>query len=291
MVKTTIIIVTWNSQEHIGALLAGLPPDPSYEIIVVDNASSDQTVRIVEKTFPHVTLIKNPRNEFLSRATNQAARIARGQYLLLLNPDIVIRPESIERMARYLDDNVNVGALGPQLRYPDGRIQHSCREFPTCGNILLEFTLLPRLFKSLSRWKMGYFDHKTSREVDQPMGSCLMVKREVLVKVGMMDEAFPLFCNDVILCQKIRQAGYVNYFLSEVSCTHLHGGSTRQARARMIIESSHSLYRYLKNRYRTGLPLYACGMLIWASMVLRVLACRLGSIFSKPGPARARVAI
>jgi hypothetical protein len=279
MVKVTVISVTWNSAEHIGALLSNLPSDPAYEIIVVDNASQDQTVPVVEKTFPHVKLIKNARNEFLSRATNQAARVAQGEYLLLLNPDIIIGKDAVDRMLQFMQADARIGAVGPQLRYPDGQIQPSCREFPTYGNILWEFTLIPRVFKSLSKWKMGYFDHKGTREVDQPMGSCLMVRKDAFFEVGMMEESFPLFYNDVALCLRITRAGRKNYFLSDAHALHHHGGSTRRVRSRMIIESSRSLYRYFKNRFGTGLILYFTGITIFASMVLRVILAQIAAIF------------
>ncbi len=278
MVKVTVISVTWNSAEHIGALLSNLPSDPAYEIIVVDNASQDQTVPVVEKTFPHVKLIKNARNEFLSRATNQAAGVAQGEYLLLLNPDIIIGKDAVDRMLQFMQADARIGAVGPQLRYPDGRIQSSCREFPTYGNILWEFTLIPRVFRSLSKWKMGYFDHKGTREVDQPMGSCLMVRKDVFFEVGMMEESFPLFCNDVELCHRIRQAGHRIIFLGSAAAIHYHGASVRQVMAKTMLESHRSLYRYLRKHSKRTPALFLVGLIVFVTTVVRFLYYRISEL-------------
>ncbi|MEO0226095.1 MAG: glycosyltransferase family 2 protein [candidate division WOR-3 bacterium] len=281
-VKLSFIIVTWNSEEFISQLLTGLPQGEDYETIVVDNGSQDQTVKIIEKNFPAVKLIKNTQNQFLSRATNQAFNISKGEYLLLLNPDVIIKREAIETMLDFIDKHSEVGALGPKLFNPDGTLQPSCREFPTLGNILWEFSIIPRIFKSLSRWKMGYFDHNHTREVDQPIGSCLMVRRDAFIKAGMMDESLPLFCNDVSLCYNIKKAGYKIYFLAEAAGLHHHGASVKKVMVKTIIEAHHSLYCYLRRSYNKNFLLYLIGTLIFISAVLRIICYRLSKTIISP---------
>lgn len=278
-IKVSFIIVTWNSAEHIKNLLDRLPAEEPCETIVVDNASSDQTAALIETSFPQVKIIKNSRNEGLSRATNQAFDVSRGEYLMLLNPDIIIEKEAIEKMLAVMRERPEIGVLGPKLLNPDGSVQPSCREFPTCGNVLFELSLVPRIFKSLSRWKMGYFDHKSSREVDQPIGSCLLVRRDAFIRAGMMDESFPLFYNDVTLCYNIKQLGYMNYFLSEASAVHLHGASTRKVKPKMIIESHHSLYHYMKTHGKSLFLSQLMGLIIFSSAVARVLFYRVLKLF------------
>ncbi len=253
----SIVIVTWNSQDYIRACLDSIVragTSIGYEMLVVDNASSDDTVQIVRRSHPQVCLIPNRQNLGYAHANNQGIEKSTGRYVLLLNPDTEIRGNALDLMLKFLDANPNAGALGPKLLNPDGSVQPSCREFPGFSTLLWEFSGLSKLSpksRIFGRWRMGYFGFDRTGEVDQPMGSCLMLRRETLEQVGLFDEAFPMFFNDVDLCYRIKAAGWKILFYPDAEVTHYRGASTSKAKRKMIWLSHLAFYRFFK-KHKTG---------------------------------------
>lgn len=222
---------------------------------MVDNGSSDRTTKIVEELYPQVNLIQNKENSGYAKANNQGIESSLGRYVLLLNPDTQFREDSLTLMYEFMEENPKVGALGPKLLNPDKTTQPSCREFPTFSTLIWEFSGLSRLFprsKIFGRWRMGYFTFDQTREVDQPMGSCFMLRRETLEDVGLLDENFPMFFNDVDLCYRIKKAGGKIYFYPEALVIHQKGASTGKVKRRMIWLSHLAFYRFFK-KHKTGL--------------------------------------
>jgi len=254
----SIVIVTWNSQEFIQNCLDSIylsQRNFSSEVTVVDNDSSDRTTQIIEELYPQVNLIQNKENSGYAKANNQGIEDSSGRYVLLLNPDTQLREDSLALMYQFMEENPEVGALGPKLINPDRTIQPSCREFPTFSTLVWEFSGLSILFpksKTFSRWRMGYFAFDQTREVDQPMGSCLMLRRETLEDVGLLDENFPMFFNDVDLCYRIIKAGWKIYFYPEAVVIHHKGASTSKVKRKMIWLSHLAFYRFFK-KHETGL--------------------------------------
>lgn len=279
--RVSIIIVTWNSAKYIKNCLQSIE-NKDYEIIVVDNASTDGTVELIEE-FPSVKLIKNKRNLGFARANNQGIDGAQGQYLLFLNPDTITLENAIDKMAEFMDTHSEAGAIGPKLLNPDHTVQPSCREFPTYEIFLWEFTGLSRIFrrsKRFNRWRMGYFDHQTLREVDQPMGSCLMVRREAIDQIGIFDERFPMFMNDVDLCRRIKEAGWKIYFFSDASVIHYGGKSTELAKAKMIAASHLGVFNYFRKYDRfpfASIRLSILWILLFLTGILRIFYANLKS--------------
>jgi hypothetical protein len=286
----SVIILTWNSEEFIEACLESIFEDKGsidLEVIVIDNASGDGTVEIIKEFEPEVRLIFNQKNLGYSKGNNQGIEIAKGKYILLLNPDIVLEENSLKLMLRFLQEHKEIDGLGPQLLNKDGSIQSSCREFPDFAILLWELTGLSYLFsrsRTLGRWRMGYFDFKSSREVEQPMGSCLLLRREILRKVGTFDEEFPIFFNDVDLCYRIRKSGGKLYFYPEAKAFHYKGGSTRKAKPKMILSSHSSFFRFLK-KHRKGALNKTLSYLSWVILMLsalfRIFIYGLRKVFSK----------
>ena len=254
----SIIVVTWNSEKYIQNCLDSIllsSGDLHYEIILVDNGSSDQTTRMVEDLYPQVNLIQNKENLGYAKANNQGIEECRGEYILLLNPDTEILENSLTRMIRFMEENSKAGALGPRLLNPDRTLQPSCREFPTYATLIWEFSGLSRLFpksKIFGRWRMGYFEFDQSREVDQPMGSCLMLRRKTVEAVGDFDEHFTMFFNDVDLCYRIKKAGWKIFYYPRAEILHYKGTSTRQVKRKMIWLSHLAFIQYFK-KHKTGL--------------------------------------
>ena len=225
-----------------------------FQVIVVDNASRDETTGIInEKKTKNLDFIQNMDNVGFTKAVNQGVKIAGGEYLFILNPDTQLTEGSVERLMKKISSDNTIGLVAPQLRFPDGGIQYSCRRFPTFWNVLTEMTGLSRIFhqsKLLNGWKMGDFDHKMERDVDQPAGAALMVKKDLLNGLGGLDERFPMFFSDVDLCKRIKDMGKKIVFCPDAVITH-KGGSTVLGRRPALIASSHlSLIRYFLKHHR-----------------------------------------
>jgi len=286
----SIIIITWNSEEFIEKCLKSIfdtkgPID--LEVIVVDNASQDTTTKIIERFKPEVRLISNQTNSGYAEGNNQGIEISKGDYILLLNPDIELKENCLKLTLDFLENHKDIDGSAPQLLNPDGSIQPSCREFPDFSILLWEFSGLSFIFpknRIFGRWRMGYFDFQSSREVDQPMGSCLLLRRKVIQKIGAFDEQFPIFFNDVDLCYRIKNSGGKLYFLPEAKALHYKGGSTRQAKPEMIISSHLGFFRFL-SKYKNGalnrILLYLSGILLFVTALFRIIFYTLKKAFSK----------
>ncbi|BCW94751.1 MAG: glycosyltransferase family 2 protein [Fimbriimonadales bacterium] len=250
----SVCIVNWNTRDLLRACLQSLyrhPPDAPFEVIVVDNASRDGSAAMARAEFPQATLIANAENLGYARGNNQAMERAQGAYLLLLNPDTEVFPDTLNRALAFLQAHPEAGAIGAKQLFPDGRVQPSVRGFPTPLNLLGEVSGLARLFpRGLGGYRMRGFTYDRTAEVDQPMATFLMTRRAVVEQVGGMDEAFPLFFNDVDWCYRIKQAGWRIYFVPEVQILHHGGASTRQVRLSAIRESHRALEAFYRKHYR-----------------------------------------
>ncbi len=274
MKEVSIIIVTWNSEEYIESCLTAIKkggaPTRPYEIIIVDNASQDKTVELAKEKFPDIRMIENSSNLGLSRAVNQSAKISTGKYILLLNPDVVVKEDAIQELYQFMEQKEDVGACGPRFWTLSGKLQRSCRELPSFRNLFTEFTGLGRLTKC-SSWKMWYFKHSELREVDQPMGSCLLIRKKVFDEIDGMNPRYPIFMNDVDLCYRIKKAGYKIYFVPFANVSHYLGGSTRKVRRKMILEEHWSMYRYLKDHFKNHFLVALYALLLLVSAFYRIL--------------------
>jgi GT2 family glycosyltransferase len=283
----SIVIVTWDSEEFIRNCLDSIflsQGNFTSEVIVVDNGSSDETAKIVEQFYPQVNLIQNKKNLGYAKANNQGMEKAKGEHILLLNPDTQVLEDALSLMSEFMEENPKIGALGPKLLNPDKSVQASCREFPTFSTLIWEFSGLSRLFprsRVFGRWRMGYFNFDTQRETDQPMGSCLMLRRATLEDVGAFDENFVMFFNDVDLCFRIKKGGWKIYFYPEAKVIHYKGASTRKVRAKMIWLSHLAFYKFFK-KHKTGLANRLCLFFLLIPLILsawiRILLFHLGKL-------------
>jgi len=227
------------------------------EVIVVDNDSADGSADMVETEFPGVDLIRNPENSGYAEGNNIAFTRAKGDFVLLMNPDIVVHGEALTRAVAAMDDP-GIGALGCRLLYPDGSTQRSLRGFPDPWSVAFEYLQLARLApwsRKLAAYRMDYFDYERPGDADQPMASFFLISRRCLDDVGPMDTDFPIFFNDVDWCFRAkRERGWRIVYRPDVVVTHHHGGSTRLVKPRMIVESHRSLIRFYEKHYRAAMP-------------------------------------
>jgi len=276
----SIIIVTWNSEEFIKNCLTSIFSSKGsidFEVILIDNASQDGTIKIINEFKSEVKLICNQKNLGYAKGNNQGIEITRGEYILLLNPDVELKENCLQLMLDFMERHEEIDGLGPQLLNPDGTIQPSCREFPDFSILLWEISGLSFLFpksKIFGRWRMGYFDFQSSREVDQPMGSCLLLRRKTLENAGVLDENFPIFFNDVDLCYRIKKDGGKLYFFPEAKAFHYKGGSTQKVKPEMIASAHLSFFKFLF-KYKKGvlnkILVYFSGAVLLLTVLFRLI--------------------
>jgi len=263
--ELSIIIVSWNVRDDLVRCLRSIEenrPRAEFEIIVVDNASSDGTVESIKRDFPKVTIIANNENRGFAAANNQGIKKARGRYLLFLNPDTIVHPLSLDVLMNFMDGNSNAGACGPKLLNRDGTTQPSTRRFPTFRGALYRHTVLRFLgiFRSeYEKLLMKDFNYDGQADVDQLSGAALMVRRPVINEVGIMDENFFMFYEEVDLCYRLKQAGWRSVFIPEAVITHLSGRSAEDIPVKIRIMKLTSMLKFFrKHRGKLITGLFSC---------------------------------
>ena len=204
-----------------------------YRIVVVDNHSQDGAAERLRRDYPHVTVIANASNQGYAKAVNQALRAVESDYVLLLNPDIEVKPGAIAALLAFMEATPEVGIAGGKLRHPDGTLQYSCRTFYTLPTILLRRTFLGKLFPKsaiLTRHLMADWDHNAVRDVDWVLGACMLIRRSAVKDVGLMDERFFLYFEDVDWCYRMHQAGWRVCYVPDGEMVHHHRRQSAQGR-------------------------------------------------------------
>lgn len=238
----SIIIVSWNTRELLERCLSdayAACSNLTAEVFVVDNGSSDGSQQLVRDHFPQAHLIANNENHGFVKANNQALALAQGEFVLLLNSDAFVQHDALRMMVDFLRACPEAGAVGPRLRYPDGSLQRSCTAFPTLFDELCLMLQLDRLFPRSSlfgRFWLSGWQYNELREVDVIMGACLMVRREVVEQVGMLDERFFMYSEEVDWCYRIQQAGWRLYLLPDAEAVHIWGGSSGPVRVETFLQ-------------------------------------------------------
>lgn len=277
--RLSILIVNWNTSALLAACLRSIgsfPPIGDYEVIVTDNASADFDEAAIHSVSPGIQVIANTENAGYAHGNNQAIEQSAGDYVLLLNPHTEVTENAIESLLAFMDAHDHVAAAGAKLVRPDGAIDRSVRSFPYPGPIACEFLGLSKLFprsKTFGAYRMTTFAYDKAAEVDQPMGSALILRREAIDDVGLMDEGFPIFFNEVDWLYRAKQKGWQVWFVPDAAIVHHGAGSTKQVKRRAMRKESHrSLLRFYAKHFkgRVFAPTYyftiAC---IRLSMLLR----------------------
>jgi GT2 family glycosyltransferase len=253
--RVSVAIVNTNTRDLLATCLASLyasAPEIDLEVIVVDNASTDGSVQVVQEQFPSVRVIANDVNRWFTGATNQAIEMSTGEFIFCLNPDTVVYPGTVQALVSYLRENPRVGAVGPRLLNEDGSLQPSCRDFLTSRNLVLQhlvpWRLLPRRWRDNS--VVEYWDHRSPRKVDWLIGAALMVRSEVVKDVGLKDEAYPIFHEETDWCYRMYQRGWEVHFVSEALVTHLGGKTvTGMWGDQLVLEFYKGKHTFIRKHY------------------------------------------
>jgi len=248
----TIVIVSYNCREALQECLLKLTSegDPP-PITVIDNASTDGTGEMIARDFPDVQLIQNAKNRGFAAACNQGIRTRTSDFILLLNPDTLVNRVTLQKLIDTMRAQPNIGACGPRVLNTDGSLQPSCRRFPTLGAIAGDELGLGRLFPHtrFAKYRMSGWQHDKIRDVDQLMGSCLLLRRTMLEHIGLLDERFFLYFEEVDLCLRLRQTGWRAVFVAESTVTHLGGESTKTDPSNALGHRYRSLFAFYRKHY------------------------------------------
>ena len=251
-IDLTICIVSWNCIDILRKCLESIlkyAEGLKIQIIVVDNASGDNTTGIIRREFPQVELIVNGVNKGFGSANNQAVKKSKGRFILFLNPDVVITKPCFKQMIDYLETNHGVGCVGCRLINRDGSIQHTFyKYFPTPLTEFREGMMVNVVARLL-------FSHNTSQhdpvEVAWLVGACMMFRREVLLELNGFDEQYFMYAEDVDLCFRLHKLGYKVFYLTDIEMFHYHGASSQKRSKRYFstIMQRESRYRFMKTNY------------------------------------------
>ncbi|MGE5620669.1 MAG: glycosyltransferase family 2 protein [Sphingomonadaceae bacterium] len=270
--KLSLVIVNYNTRDLLRACLQSIEKseDPSLaELFVVDNASSDGSSEMVAAEFPWVRLIRCSDNRGYAFANNLALRQCTGEYLLLLNPDTVLPPSALNQMVAFMDAHPEAGIAGPKLVREDGSLDLACRRsFPTPEVSFYRMLGLSKLFprsRRFGRYNLTYLDPDKPAEVDSVVGAFMMVRAAATRQVGLLDESFFMYGEDLDWAYRIKSKGWKVLYNPAVVVLHHKGASSRRHPRKTIVEFYRAMHLFYKKHYASGTN-SLLGMLIVAAI-------------------------
>lgn len=268
----SIIIVNWNTKQITCDCIDSIYDQTNnldFEVIVVDNGSTDGSTEAVEKEFPNVTLIKNNENLGFAKANNIGIQASTGRYLCLINSDVIVLDNCIGGLVKFMDSDPSIGMAGPRSLNPDHTLQYSCFHFPTVWNNFSQALGLNKLFPKsafFSEQIMKYWPHDCERRVDALNGCFWVVRRKAIDEVGLLDEDFFFYGEDIDWCKRFHQADWDVVFYPGAEAIHFGGASSSNAPIRFYLEMQKADLRYWRKHHRRlGQSVY------WMIILLRQL--------------------
>lgn len=285
-VCVSVVIVSWNTRDLVARCLDSLTCDTpgrdeagvlgrvSAEVILVDNASTDGTAHLVRQRYQQVRMIANDANVGFAVACNQGIRLATGRYVLLLNPDAELDPATLDRLVQFMEDHLAIGVAAPMLVDSDGQFQVSCSPQPTLRRELWRMFHLDAV-RPYALYPMQSWPTDRARHVDVAQGACLLLRREALEQVGLLDERFFMYSEEVDLCLRLREYGWGICWVPQARVLHHGGQSTQQAAETMFLHLYQSKMLYFRKhggasaaqRYKLILALAALGRLLVSPLI------------------------
>jgi GT2 family glycosyltransferase len=228
LIDLSVVIVNWNTSELLIQCLESIfnaESSLTFEVVVVDNGSTDNSVQAVSNRFPQVRIIANDRNFGFAMANNQGIRIGNARYYLILNSDTIVRPGSLDKLVHYADEHLEAGMVGPKLLNMDGTLQESWAEFPSFWS---EITGQP----VRKRYPIG--DPCFAYDVDSILGACMLVREEVVRSIGMLDEEYFMYSEEIDWCFRIKRGGWRIHYYPESEMFHIGGASASMNNLRQL---------------------------------------------------------
>ena len=239
-IDLSIIIVSWNTRDILAQCLESVLteikslPYLTTETLVVDNISTDGSVQMLRENFPWVRLIENQENVGFARANNQAIRQSSGRYVLLLNPDTKVMPGALGLLFEFMETNLQAGVAGARILNPDQTLQISCYPAPNLSREFWRLFYMDKL-RPYGSYRMADWPIDQPRGVDVLLGACLFIRREALDQVGLLDENYFIYSEEVDLCYRFQQRGWLLYWVPQSQIIHYGGQSTQQVAAAMFL--------------------------------------------------------
>jgi GT2 family glycosyltransferase len=248
--KISAIIVSWNAKEFllecIDSILSQKVP-ASLEIIVIDNASSDGSAEAVKAKFPDVKLICNKDNYGFAKGNNIGIKASDGDYLFLINSDVVVREGCLNKMIEYMNEHPKIGILGPKIVGTNDRVQRSCMGYPSLWNALTRALALDSLFpgsKLFGGQLLTFWGHDEVRAVEVINGCFWMLRRSAMQEVGLLDESFFIYGEDIDWCKRFNESGWKVVFFPDAEAIHYGGASSKNAPIKFYLEMQRANYQY-----------------------------------------------
>lgn len=272
----SIIIVNYNTKQLTLDCIASIYASTttySYEIILIDNHSSDATVEAVEQQFPQVKVIRNTTNTGFAKANNQGMQIASGRYVLLLNSDTVVQPDTFQTMLLFMEEHPEIGASGCKVILPDGSLDKACkRGFPTPSASFYYAFGISKLFPKnprFNQYQLGHLDPNESYPVDCLVGAFMLVRSEVILEIGGLDETFFMYGEDIDWCYRIKQAGWGIYYYSHTYIVHYKGGSAKRRPRKIIYEFHRAMWVFHRKHYHRHTHFFI-NIAVYSGIVLKL---------------------
>lgn len=238
----SIIIVSFNTKDLLKKCLQSLSNlKRKAEILVVDNGSTDGSVQMIEKEFPNVQLTKNAQNMGFAKANNLGTRKAKGKYVVLLNSDTVVKENALGEMASFADQKTDLGVVGARLLNPDNSIQSSIYHFPSLGKVFNEFRS--------NYFEKYYIPGNQPSVVEAVVFAAVLIPKNIIEKVGLLDERYFMFFEDLDYCRRIKKSGLKVYYLPDAEIVHYHGASGKGSPATFDYSRKSSEIYYGKVNY------------------------------------------
>ncbi|MDQ7024248.1 MAG: glycosyltransferase family 2 protein [Anaerolineae bacterium] len=279
-----IIIVNWNTCDYLERCLQTVfasEGDFSYQVVVVDNASSDGSPNMVGEKFPQVRLIVLDENLGYPKGNNIGLRELgyRGagdvdadapRFALLLNPDTEVPPDALYRMVQFMDSRPDIGVAGPKLLLKDGSLDKACRRgFPTPMVSIYHFSGLAKLFPNnerFGRYNMTFADPDEELEIDSVVGAYMQIRKEAIEKVGLLDEIFFMYAEDIDWCYRIKEAGWKVWYYAPVTVHHIKRAASRQS-AKAQFEFWRASLIFYRKHFRKTTPFFLHILIMMALLV------------------------
>lgn len=278
-INISIIIINWNTKDLLKNCLNSVYQtinNLTFEIIVVDNASSDESIKMLETDFPKVIIITNQTNRGFGAANNQAFAIMKGRYALLLNTDALLTPEAVNKLWTFCETNSPAAIACGQLLNADGSKQNSIASFPSLPALAANTSLLEYLFPK--KFPSKRYQRTQPIEVDSAIGACMMIRKKALDEVGFFDERYFFFFEETDLAYSMHQAGWKTYHIPDAYIYHLQGQSIG-GNIRSRIEFYRSRYKFLSKWHSRSYYFFA-KLLIIGRLLINCLTGFIASIFT-----------
>ncbi len=285
-VELSIVIISWNTRELLLDCirsLKNLRVPGGYQIIVIDNASSDESAKAVREAFPDVVVVENTTNLGFAKANNLAIEQSKSEYICLVNSDVIVLNGCIEALLKYMKEHTDVGVIGPKLLNGDGSFQLSCKRFPTVWRTLCVALGLHRVFPNLPLFcgtEMTDLDENTTQDVEAIAGAFLLARRSAIDQVGLLDEDFFFYGEDIDWCKRFHNAGFRVTYYPLAKSIHLGGASSSKDSLRFNQELYRAKLLYWK-KHHSDVDRLLFLLIMINHLTLRIIITIIKKIFNK----------